>query len=142
MLIVLALAVCSYPLRTHALVLDFPQYSPVPQECSFPNNPCNMHSLSMATNGSLSWEGQPVSRAGALAGLIAADNAPTGRVVQFSPSPDASYDSVLRMLASLRQELGEGSTVFICGMDSARRFELPPPQDPAAVECVGSRFAN
>lgn len=142
MLIILALAVSGYPLRTHALVLDFPEYSPPPQECSLPANPCNMHNLSMATDGSLAWDGQPVSRAGALAALIAADNAPTQRIVLFAPSPDASYDAVLRMLAILRQALGEGSTVFICGMDTARRFELPHPKNPAEVECTGSQFAS
>lgn len=127
------------PSRTHTLLLDFPAFSPPPQECSQPTNPCNMHVLAMAANGRLAWDGKPVTRSAARSAL-----AHYGGLAHltFSPAPDASYDATLRTLALIRQELGEQGLVFICGFAGTRQIEASE-VDPAAVtECMGAVFAN
>lgn len=130
-----------FPLLTHALVLDFPSFSPPPLECGLPSNQCNWHNLAMSAEGQFTWDGQPVTLPAARALMIAGDNAPTGLSLDFSPAPTASYEDVLQMLTLIRADRGEGAIVYICGLDSARQFESPE-LNLAPPECTGALFRN
>jgi len=142
LLVAATLLLCTFPLHTHALLLDFPSVSPPPLECELPANPCHYHNLAMAADGQLAWDGQPVTLARTRAMIGEHDSRWLDLNLSFSPAFDASYDATVQMLAVIREDLGPHRAVFICGLDSARRFELAEPDLSVAEYCTGAIFTN
>ena len=110
MLVLLTLLIITLPIQTHAVKLDMPRPNQPPPATT----PVTVD-LAIDFDGSISWDGQKVDRAGLDGKLFEAFHTKPAPEIQVNPNRLAKYDSVALVLADA-QHLGVTHIGFV-GID-------------------------
>lgn len=110
MLVLLTLLVITLPIQTHAVKLDMPRPNQPPPAIT----PVTVD-LAIDFDGSISWDGQKVDRAGLDGKLYEAAHTNPPLEIQVNPNRLAKYDAVAMVLADA-QHLGVTHIGFV-GID-------------------------
>jgi biopolymer transport protein ExbD len=101
MLVLLTLLILTLPIQTHAVKLDMPRPNTPP-----PTTEPVVVDLGVDFDGSITWNGEKVDRAGLDTKLLeAANTKPESPEIQLNPNRLAKYDAVAMVLADA-QHLG------------------------------------
>jgi biopolymer transport protein ExbD len=101
MLVLLTLLILTLPIQTHAVKLDMPRPNTPPPETT-----PTVVDLVIDFDGSISWDGQKLDRAGLDTKLLeSANTKPNPPEIQINPNRLARYDAVAMVLADA-QHLG------------------------------------
>ena len=100
MLVLLTLLIITLPIQTHAVKLDMPRPNQTP-----PTDAPNTVDLGVDFDGTITWNGEKVDRAGLDTKLVAAANSKPAAEIQLNPNRLAKYDTVAMVLADA-QHLG------------------------------------
>ena len=101
MLVLLIMLIITIPVQTHAVKLDLPQGNPPP-----PPVPPQVVTIDVDFDGSLSWNGNPISDDASLEQqLVQAANQPDQPEIHLRPNRLAPYKEVAHVLADA-QRLG------------------------------------
>jgi len=114
MLVLLIMFIITIPIQTHALKLQMPATAP-----SVPPPPPQVVRITIAADGSLRWNDEPVAdRAALQARLTTVAALPDQPSVHVRPEPRTAYRHVAAVLASAQR-----AGVTKIGMEGNERFE-------------------
>jgi biopolymer transport protein ExbD len=139
LLVIVAVMLGALPVRTHALVLDFPSIGPPPDECFVDTRRCPSHQLVLATDGTLTWDNAAITPDDLRARIANMDQWAS---VNVTPAAGSSYADTLKLLNLLREVMEPGRIVWLCDLERSRRFEIPQPEESQPIECTGAVFGN
>lgn len=100
MLVLLTLLILTLPIQTHAVKLDMPRPNTPP-----PTEEPVVVDLGIDFDGTITWNGEKVDRAGLDTKLLEAAGAKPSPEIQLNPNRLAKYDTVAMVLADA-QHLG------------------------------------
>jgi biopolymer transport protein ExbD len=96
MLVLLIMFIITIPVASHKVPLDLPQATPLPQP------PRPFHQLDIAANGSLFWNGAPVSSGELQAHLLQIAADPATPELRLNTASETRYERVDQILAQIR----------------------------------------
>jgi biopolymer transport protein ExbD len=109
MLVLLIMFIITLPIQTHAVKIDLPV---PPPENTTPPEPPVQHKIFIGENGTVTWDGTPVSDVELANLLTQVSTIQPAPEIQFEPHPNSRYIVVDRVLAVIKRT-GVGNLGFV-----------------------------
>ncbi len=128
MLVLLIMFIITIPIQTHAVKIDLPTPSDVPENIVQPDK----NRIFIDTNSQIYWNGTPVSEAVMIQFLEQTTTMEPEPQLEFEPQSDAPYATVDQVMASIKKS-GVGNLGFVGNENYANFAEASRPADVGAA---------